>query len=115
MLQPTVLILHCCCLIQGLRGSYTLIKLALLIETLGITSFTWMMFACLDYLMRLHSGTVESNHNERDENADDRLIHIELGNRQSFQYLASIGGNKKINNQLRYQSNPVQDSDSISV
>mmetsp|Transcript_22127 Transcript_22127/g.37466 ORF Transcript_22127/g.37466 Transcript_22127/m.37466 type:complete len:620 (+) Transcript_22127:270-2129(+) len=99
----------------GMRGAYVLTKVALAVESLGITNFTWMMFAGLDSIMR--SGKCGSAAEGcPDDAGDDQLISIELGNRQSGSYLAEGSGRKKkLNRLLKYQSNPVQDSDSISV
>ena len=99
------------CDIQGMRGAYFLTRVALFIESLGITNFTWLLFACLDGLMhargsRSHTGADAVEHENDDGNGDDNAdrlvnINIELGNRQpptlkTFSLMSGDGnGHKK--------------------
>jgi len=94
-----------------------LTRLALFIESLGITNFTWLLFGCLDsIMMRLHSknGISVNNDDGNDDDSDadnDRLINIELGNRETF----SFTHGKKNQQSFQYLSNPAQESTTVTV
>jgi hypothetical protein len=101
-----------------MRGAYSLTKFALVVESLGITNFTWMMFAGLDFMMLSRGNRRADEEFDDDDNdsADDRLINIELGNRQTFSFLqAAREKNSGDSERFQYLSNPAQDSDAISV
>lgn len=100
--------------VKGMRGAYSLTRFALIVETLGITNFTWLLFACLDRLMQFRqrgtgNGVDEEEHGSVEKEKSTNNINIELGNRQR------AGQQKQNTFSLLPLASPVHNCESVTV